>query len=62
MIDQDMSKERRKGIQRRYVDMGPPQGIPERRVNIERRLFNLDFDCNEGDAGYDGSASDASGN
>jgi hypothetical protein len=35
--------ERRKNSQRRHADAGPPSGIRERRVNIERRLFNIDF-------------------
>ncbi len=34
--------ERRKGEQRRHADLGVPAGLTERRVNIERRLFNLD--------------------
>jgi hypothetical protein len=35
--------ERRRNSQRRHTDAGPPSGIGERRVNIERRLFNIDF-------------------
>jgi hypothetical protein len=35
--------ERRNSSQRRHADAGPPSGIGERRVNIERRLFNINF-------------------
>lgn len=43
-MDTVPSKERRKDAQRRLSDFGPPQGVAERRINIERRLFNLSFD------------------
>ena len=43
-MESSSSKERRKGGQRRHVDSGPPSGIVERRINIERRLFNLGLD------------------
>ena len=36
--------ERRMGGQRRIHDYGPPPGVGERRVNVERRLFNLSVD------------------
>lgn len=39
--------ERRKKSQRRHVDLGPPSGILERRVNIERRLFSFGPDSGE---------------
>ncbi len=54
-MESSSSKERRKGGQRRHVDSGPPSGIGERRINIERRLFNLSIDCG-GDWGAFGSA------
>lgn len=37
--------ERRKCNERRHADLGVPVGMGERRVNIERRLFNLDVRC-----------------
>lgn len=40
--NQSAAMERRKGEQRRFADLGVPAGMTERRVNIERRLFNLD--------------------
>ena len=47
-MDTEESKERRKEGQRRHHDAGPPQGMIERRINIERRLFNLGMDCGWG--------------
>lgn len=44
-MDANLNKERRKEMQRRLSDFGPPKGLGERRVNIERRLFNLGIDC-----------------
>ena len=45
MITDSTSKnERRKIAQRRHVDLGPPTGIGERRINIERRMFNQGID------------------
>lgn len=41
MTTTQKSDERRTGRQRRVVDMGPPPGVPERRVNLERRLFDI---------------------
>lgn len=35
--------ERRRG-DRRKIDCGPPQGCQERRVNIERRVFDFPFE------------------
>lgn len=46
-MDSNLNNERRKREQRRHVDLGPPSGIGERRINIERRLFNLDFNSGE---------------
>ncbi len=42
-METTQNSERRKNSQRRHADAGPPSGIGERRVNIERRLFNFDF-------------------
>jgi hypothetical protein len=42
-MENTQNTERRKNSQRRHADAGPPSGIGERRVNIERRLFNIDF-------------------
>lgn len=39
---QSAGMERRRRDQRRHADLGVPAGMAERRVNIERRLFNLD--------------------
>lgn len=47
MIISNPDNERRKAAQRRHLDVGPPAGVDERRINIERRLFNLDVDCVE---------------
>ena len=47
-MDSKPSKERRREGQRRHYDAGPPQGMAERRVNIERRLFNLCMDSGWG--------------
>ena len=44
ITDSNSNNERRKSAQRRHVDLGPPAGIGERRINIERRLFNLSID------------------
>ncbi len=54
-MESSSGKERRKGGQRRHVDSGPPSGVAERRINIERRLFNLGIDC-DGDWGAFASA------
>jgi hypothetical protein len=51
-MDSEMSKERRKGGQRRHCDSGPPPGIAERRINIERRLFNLGVNCSDAWQGF----------
>lgn len=45
MMGQGSEKERRTVGERRQANLGAPQGICERRVNIERRLFNLDARC-----------------
>jgi len=45
MSDSQTNPERRQRQERRRADSGPPTGIHERRVNIERRLFNLGLDC-----------------
>jgi hypothetical protein len=45
MSDPTLNHERRKRDERRRADSGPPMGIGERRINIERRLFNLGVDC-----------------
>lgn len=45
MSDSNLNFERRKRSERRRADIGPPTGIHERRINIERRLFNLGIDC-----------------
>lgn len=47
-MDTQSSNERRKEAQRRLSDFGPPHGVAERRVNIERRLFDLSIDCGGG--------------
>lgn len=41
------SNERRKGAQRRLINLGPPPGCGERRVNMERRLFSFGSDAGE---------------
>jgi hypothetical protein len=46
-MNSNLNNERRKEAQRRHSDGGPPQGLYDRRVNIERRLFNLDAGCIE---------------
>jgi hypothetical protein len=46
-MNSNLSNERRRGAQRRHLENGPPQGALDRRVNIERRLFNLDAGCIE---------------
>lgn len=43
-VDLNSNNERRKGAQRRRVNLGPPPNIGERRVNLERRLFDLVLD------------------
>lgn len=43
MMDSNVNRERRQDRQRRLVEVGPPAGMAERRINIERRLFNLDI-------------------
>ena len=45
MSDSNLNHERRKRDERRRAESGPPTGIGERRINIERRLFNLGVDC-----------------
>jgi len=60
-MDTKLSKERRKDAQRRLSDFGPPHGISERRINIERRLFNLGLDCG-GDWGRSSNAGGTRGN
>jgi hypothetical protein len=47
IMEQNLNNERRQSSQRRHVDLGPPAGIAERRINIERRLFNLGTDRGE---------------
>jgi|GEM_PF-4945736 len=42
-MEANHNTERRQNAQRRHADAGPPRGIAERRINIERRLFNIDF-------------------
>lgn len=39
------NSERRQAGDRRQANFGAPAGMCERRVNIERRLFNLDVRC-----------------
>ena len=58
-MDSKASKERRKAEQRRHYDAGPPQGMVDRRINIERRLFNLGMDCGWGLGQSPVSGSDA---
>ncbi len=45
MSDTHLHHERRQRDERRRADKGPPTGSHERRINIERRLFNLGVDC-----------------
>lgn len=52
-METNQHNERRKNSQRRHADLGPPPGIAERRVNIERRLFNIDFGQLAGRSGAD---------
>lgn len=47
-MDSKPSNERRQKTQRRHYDVGPPHGMAERRINIERRLFNLCMDSGWG--------------
>ena len=47
MSDEQAKQERRQRKERRRTDNGPPVGFHERRVNIERRLFNLGLDCGQ---------------
>ncbi|HLO61990.1 MAG TPA: hypothetical protein VK165_03400 [Azonexus sp.] len=47
-MDSKPSQERRREGQRRHDNAGPPQGMAERRINIERRLFNLCLDSGWG--------------
>lgn len=47
MKDSNLNNERRQYETRRHTDAGPPAGVGERRINIERRLFNLGVDCGE---------------
>lgn len=56
-MDAKLNKEQRKEVQRRLSDFGPPKGLVERRVNIERRLFDLGIEC----AGNWGRSSKAGG-
>lgn len=42
MMDQVINNERRKQNRRSRENVGPPAGCDERRINIERRLFNLE--------------------
>jgi len=46
-MNSNLNNERRKGEQRRHSDGEPPKDLSDRRVNIERRLFNLDAGCVE---------------
>lgn len=43
--DAGSENERRQCNERRLVKLGVPIDLNERRVNIERRLFNLDTRC-----------------
>lgn len=45
MSDLNLNNERRKREERRSANGCPPAGMIERRINIERRLFNLGVDC-----------------
>ena len=45
MSEPTLHHERRRRDERRRADNGPPTGMHERRINIERRLFNLGVDC-----------------
>jgi hypothetical protein len=45
MMKQGSENERRKCNERRLANHGVPMGLNERRINIERRLFNLDVRC-----------------
>ncbi|MBL8429717.1 MAG: hypothetical protein JNJ95_07510 [Dechloromonas sp.] len=45
MSDSNLNGERREREQRRRADVALPVGFVDRRVNIERRLFNLGVDC-----------------
>lgn len=47
MLYQSVTQDRRRFPDRRVLDEGPPPGVPERRVQAERRGFaveELDFD------------------
>ena len=59
-MEENHNTERRQNAQRRHTDAGPPHGIKERRINIERRLFNVDFGQSAGRQGA-GDADKASG-
>lgn len=56
-MDTKLNQERRQETQRRLSDSGPPEGLTERRINIERRLFNLGI----GSAGNWGVVSNSGG-
>lgn len=47
MMKSNPGNERRNGIQRRHGGGVLPAGMKERRINIERRMFNLDAVCVE---------------
>lgn len=47
MTESSLKNDRRKREERRRVENGPPAGVCERRVNIERRLFNLGVDSGQ---------------
>ena len=47
MSDNNLNSERRLRESRRQKDCGPPAGQHERRINIERRMFNLGLDGGE---------------
>jgi len=42
MMDKLLNNERRKQDRRSAENKGPPPGCGERRINIERRLFNIE--------------------
>jgi len=54
-MDTKLNQERRKAAQRRLSDFGPPKGLTERRINIERRLFHLSVDSAAGWGGASNS-------
>ena len=45
MSESNLNSERREREQRRRADVAMPAGFIDRRINIERRLFNLGVDC-----------------